>query len=398
MNTHNPIQIAAPFDAPNSNRTGPYFLSGFQSIAPRFRTTQKDGLSWLVDAHVRAETPHPRSLSLGQRDGVRGDIEAMFERYGASAEHIDARGHELADFTHRRWDEMTLFGPKGSDLGQKTRFFDERVREIFERFYPLDAAAPRTLVHVTCTGYASPSGAQRLVSTRDWGRQTQVLHAYHMGCYAAHPAIRIASGLGEADVVHTELCTLHLDPSRHEPAHVVIQSLFADGFIKYQLMDTARMKEQGLDGLEILAARDEIIPDSTEAMAWETGPLYFTMKLSKEVPVLFASALPRFVAALFEEAGLDWPREKAKTVFAVHPGGPRIIELSQRILGLAQEQVRWSRQVLREHGNMSSATLPHIWQQILLDESIPNETVIISLGAGPGLTLSGMVFRKRSGT
>jgi predicted naringenin-chalcone synthase len=117
------------------------------------------------------------------------------------------------------------------------------------------------------------------------------------------------------------------------------------------------------------------------------------MDLSKDVPVLLASALPRFVAALFEEAGLGWPAAKAKTVFAIHPGGPRIIELSQRILGLDPSQVRWSRQVLREHGNMSSATLPHIWQQVLLDPGIPDGTVVVSLGAGPGLTLSGMVFR-----
>ena len=46
---------------------------------------------------------------------------------------------------------------------------------------------------------------------------------------------------------------------------------------------------------------------------------------------------------------------------------------------------------------MSSATLPHIWQRILLDPAIPDGAVVASLGAGPGLTLSGMLFRK-SGT
>jgi alkylresorcinol/alkylpyrone synthase len=131
-------------------------------------------------------------------------------------------------------------------------------------------------------------------------------------------------------------------------------------------------------------------------MAWSTGPLQFTMELSKEVPVLLASGLPRFVSALFNAAGMDWAAEKSTAVFAVHPGGPRIIELSQRILGLAPSQVRLSREVLRENGNMSSATLPHIWQKILLDPAIPDGTLVCSLGAGPGLTLSGMVFRKRS--
>ena len=323
-------------------------------------------------------------------------MEAMLARYSASAEQIITRGHELADFTHRRWDEMELFGPGGSDLGRKTRFFEERAKEIFERYYPLNAAAPGAIVHVTCTGYAAPSAAQRLVSLRHWGRKTQVVHAYHMGCYAAHPAIRIAMGLpGPADVVHTELCSLHLDPALHDPAQLVIQSLFADGFIKYQVVDGEAQEEKPPTGLEILAARDEIIPDSTGAMAWVTGPMNFTMELSKEVPTLLASALPRHVTTLFEEVGLDWAAEKPKAVFAVHPGGPRIIELSQKILGLQPWQVAASRHVLREYGNMSSATLPHIWQRVLLDKSIPDGTLVASLGAGPGLTLSGMLFRKR---
>jgi predicted naringenin-chalcone synthase len=376
MNILTPASLKRSSDKPTRTR----YLSGFQSTPPRFQTSQAQLLNWLVNAHVRSGTIE------------RTAIEALFAHCGASSEHISSRGHELADFTHERLDDMRLFGTHGSHLGEKTRFFDERVTEIFGKLYPTEAKSPRAIVHVTCTGYVSPSGAQRLVSSRDWGKQTEVLHAYHMGCYAAHPAVRMAHALPEfVDIVHTELCSLHLDPSLHDPAHLVIQSLFADGFIKYQVFSEAPAES----AFEILAARDEIVPDSTGAMCWATGPLHFTMELSKEVPVLFASALPRFVQTLFEEAGLDVNQDKQKAVFAVHPGGPRIIELAERILGLESEQVRISRDVLRDHGNMSSATLPHIWQRIILDEKIEEGTVVVSLGAGPGLTLSGMLFVKR---
>ncbi len=366
-------------------QTQSIFLSGFQSIFPRFRTSQAALLNWLIEAHLRAGGANRQSM------------EALFARYSASADQISTRGHELADFSRRHGDEMRLFGPGGSDLAQKTDFFQERVNDIFERYYPAEAKAPQAIVHVTCTGYSSPSGAQRLVSSRGWGRRTEVLHAYHMGCYAAHPAIRMAMGLAapgrSVDVVHTELCSLHLDPSKHDPAQLVIQSLFADGFIKYQVTG-AETAHQEAASLEILAARDEIISDSVGAMRWATGPMTFSMELSREVPTLLASAMPRFAASLFEEAGLDWKAEKASAVFAIHPGGPRIIELSERILGLNPAQARWSRHILREHGNMSSATLPHIWHEILQDNSIPGGALVVSLGAGPGLTLSGMLFRK----
>jgi predicted naringenin-chalcone synthase len=124
---------------------------------------------------------------------------------------------------------------------------------------------------------------------------------------------------------------------------LVIQSLFADGYMKYRL----------------------------------------------------ASALPGFVQRLFEGSDLDYLAEKPAAVFAVHPGGPRIIELAEKLLALDPGQVAWSRHVLREHGNMSSATLPHIWQQILMDQHVAAGTLIVSFGAGPGLTLSGALFRKR---
>src|SRR5687768_7100117 len=163
-----PIDINKPLTSPRhvvsrNDGKGIYFLSGFQSIAPRFCTPQRELLKWLVEAHVRA-------------GGVeRSSMEALMERYSASAEHIISRGHELEDFSHLRWNEMRLFGPAGSDLEKKTRFFDERSNEIFERLYPTHSVAPSALVHVTCTGYTSPSGAQRLVSLREWGRHTQVL-------------------------------------------------------------------------------------------------------------------------------------------------------------------------------------------------------------------------------
>ncbi len=385
------IAQTSPHRIPRVNRQGTLYLTGFHTIPPRFTTSQAELLDWLVEAHV-----HTGGLG-------RDALTSMFARHSASSEHIAFRGHELEDFSHRRWEEMELFSPKGSDLGEKTKFFEESVNMIFTRLYSAHAAPPGAIVHVTCTGYVSPSGAQRLVSLRNWGRRTQVLHAYHMGCYAAHPAVRMAAGLSVSafesiepiDIVHTELCSLHLDPKLHDPAQLIIQSLFADGFIKYQMKNSALADSVHEPRLELLAGREEIIPNSEGAMAWWTGPMNFQMDLSKEVPTLLASSLPRFIKTIVDEAGLDWGQEKDHLLLAIHPGGPSIIELSQRVLSARPDQVRHSRQILREHGNMSSATLPHIWQRILLDPDVPDGTLVASLGAGPGLTLSGLLFRKK---
>ena len=92
------------------------------------------------------------------------------------------------------WDGNEIYdlrrNPHGAGTAARTRLYGEIVDAYFEETY--DARRPDDLVHVTCTGYASPSGAQQLVARRGW--QTRVTHAYHMGCYAAVPAVRIAPG------------------------------------------------------------------------------------------------------------------------------------------------------------------------------------------------------------
>jgi predicted naringenin-chalcone synthase len=99
-----------------------------------------------------------------------------------------------------------------------------------------------------------------------------------MGCYASMPAIRMAAGFVErgksrVDIVHTELCTLHMDPSQHLPEQLVVQTLFADGLIRYSI---SRADDGGVvgSGLELITTREEIVPGTEDAMttsvpAWD---------------------------------------------------------------------------------------------------------------------------------
>src|SRR5208282_780340 len=117
--------------------------------------------------------------------------------------------------------------------------------------------------------------------------------------------------------------------------------------------------------LAVLSAREEILPDSAGAMAWVASDHGMYMTLSREVPARIAQAAREFVIALFADAGLAFAEHAAATVFAVHPGGPKVIDVVQRALELSDAQVAESRRVLLCYGNMSSATLPHIWMNLL---------------------------------
>ena len=118
------------------------------------------------------------------------------------------------------------------------------------------------------------------------------------------------------------------------------------------------------------------------------------MTLARDVPDRIAGALRGFVLELFAKAGLS-VSDLRGAVAAVHPGGPKIIDRVREVLELSDTQVAASRAVLFDYGNMSSATLPHVWARVLADTDVPVGTPILSLAFGPGLTVCGGIFRKR---
>ena len=107
-------------------------------------------------------------------------------------------------------------------------------------------------------------------------------------------------------------------------------------------------------------------------------------------------ALELFMHSLAEKGHASWEEIRSHALYAIHPGGPKIIRQVAQVLGLKPEQVRHSEEVLRQYGNMSSATLPHIWQKIVEDRTVPSDTLVVSLAFGPGLTIAGALFQKRS--
>jgi predicted naringenin-chalcone synthase len=370
-------------------------LTRFTVTRPQYEISQSDSLAWLAAAHAEAEAA--RAGAEFDKAAFNEKMARVIERCACPPSNIGRRGHSVKDIaSNTPWSDSELYDlplhPHGSGSATRTRLYAEIVDEYFAKAYQGETRAPDDLVHVTCTGYVSPSGGQKLVAARGW--PTRVTHAYHMGCYAAVPAVRIAAGAlamasRRVDVVHTELCTLHLDPADHRIEQLVVQSLFADGLIRYTMVP-----DGGGPGLRVLALHELLLPDSADAMGWLVGDWGMQMTLSRDIPDLIAGAIRGFVIELYRRAGLDLGA-MADSVFAVHPGGPRIIDRVREVLELSEAQVQTSRDVLFDHGNMSSATLPHIWQRLLDDRAIGRGTLIPSLAFGPGLTMCGAVLEKR---
>ncbi|MBI3564345.1 MAG: naringenin-chalcone synthase, partial [Elusimicrobia bacterium] len=191
-----------------------------------------------------------------------------------------------------------------------------------------------------------------------------------------------------ASLLFAEACTLHLKPGDAGDEQVVMNSLFADGAAR---VDVSARPAPG--ALALLDSDEAILPDSAGDMTWSVADSAFSMTLGRAVPERLRAAAPGLVDDFLARSGLT--RAEVGR-FAVHPGGPRIIDDAVEALGLSPEQVRHSRAVLRERGNMSSSTLPHIWSRMKEDPGVRAGELIVSLAFGPGLTFAVNLLRKES--
>ncbi|RJG09588.1 3-oxoacyl-[acyl-carrier-protein] synthase III C-terminal domain-containing protein [Massilia cavernae] len=356
------------------------------------------------------------------RSDVLAEIQRRFDKYAVSAGQI--RQRQLVFFPRLRDiriadGELVLAEPKqehlrmfasaedtkGSDLKARHASYGKVVGDCLADMYQNVETAPDDLIHVTCSGYLAPSPVERMVAQKEWF-DTTVTHSYHMGCYGAFPAIKMAHGFlssshsgvtplkERVDIVHTELLSGHHNIEDFGIENIITMTLFADGFIKYSVCSDAYVREHGLHGLRILAFKEHLLPDSADDMTWVPAAHQFQMTLSVMVPVVIKRHVYAFVVGLVGAIGIDFERQKDALMFAIHPGGPKIVEHIQDELGLRDEQVAISKSVFLDNGNMSSATVPHIMKGIVEEKSVLPGTRVVCLGFGPGLTVTGLVLEK----
>ena len=374
-------------------------LINFSLIRPKKEITQEEILIWIAKTNAKAEAlKQNRSLTSKASLEFQANIQKQLFKLGLGEDKIQKRALQALNYLHL---EDTWPVAEGMTFKERSKYFDIEASKALEDFYPIDSLPPSHLIHVSCTGYVAPSAAQKLVSIRNFGSHTSVTHAYHMGCYASLPALRIARGFlkdptvakPQVDIVHTELCSLHINPLLHEPEQLVVQTLFADGFIKYSVVPKNNTLEK-TGSLDLISLHEEIIPDSTLMMSWILDDFGMKMTLAKDIPSVLANHMTKFLHTLITKGGLDPHKTLKEAFYAIHPGGPKVIQKMARLLNLSQEQIFHSKQVLFHLGNMSSATLPHIWDKMVKDPEVPAKSLIISLAFGPGLTISGALYTK----
>ena len=244
----------------------------------------------------------------------------------------------------------------------------------------VDAAGVTHLVVASCTGFVAPGIDQIIAARLGLPPSVERTLVGFMGCYAAVAALRVAHHIVRSEptarvlVVTVELSTLHLQATG-EVERLLAMLQFADGA-------AAALVSAEPVGLAIGDFFASALPDSSDMIRWTIGDTGFVMHLSGSVPGRIGEALrdTDFGRSLIADTG----------VWAVHAGGRSILDAVEHGLGLSGDALAASRAVLRDYGNMSSATLMFVLAALMRDETAAPG---LAIAFGPGIAAEGFRFR-----
>ncbi|GAB3227892.1 type III polyketide synthase [Algoriphagus aestuariicola] len=303
---------------------------------------------------------------------------------------IETRHSVLEDFDKLRVEDFSFF-PNNQALepfpGTKARMevFQKAAPDLAAKaaFSSLEQAGVHTkalthLILVSCTGMVAPGVELQLMERLGLDDSVERYCVHFMGCYAAFTGLKLADKILRTELdakvllVSVELCTLHFQKEFSEDNQLA-NSLFGDGAAAALVMNAKK-------GLKIKSYLSQVLRNGDQDMAWGIGDFGFEMKLSKYIPTLLDQGI-RQLRNVFER---KFALSKIPN-FAIHPGGKQILQKVQEAFELGPEANFHASDVLRQFGNMSSASILFVLDRMMKDPNVQGE--ILSMGFGPGLTL-----------
>ena len=335
------------------------------------------------------------------------DVHEAFVRY-AHGMLEEPRSRELflrmaeRSAIQARYSPLNVKGASGDDEVDANRFYRkgnfpataERMR-LYKRFAPVlmrraldrlalneeERSRVRHVIVTSCTGFYAPGLDFDAMDYLGLDPSVERTMIGFMGCYAAINALKQARHIVRSQpdesvlVINLEICTLHLQESQ-DLGKVLSFLIFGDGCAASLVSARPR-------GLEMTAFRAIRLENTAELITWHVGDQGFDMVLSGQVPLAVAKALQAHRSELLNGGDTK--------LWAVHPGGKSVLDAVEGALDLPAETLAASREVLRRYGNMSSATVMFVLEQIMRTAEAGQAGCAMSFG--PGLTAETMNFR-----
>jgi predicted naringenin-chalcone synthase len=350
------------------------------TAVPAYRHQQLNILQFMQQVFAMNETDNRKLRFLYNRSGID-------YRYSVISDYSRPI-HEWKFYPHS--ENLEPFPSLEQRMNWYNRFAAplsvDAIRSCFDG--KINEAEITHLITVSCTGMSAPGLDLQIMDLMDLRKTMYRTSVNFMGCYAAIHALKLADAICKTEpdakvlIVCTELCTLHFQREATQD-NIASSLLFGDGAAA-ALVTSGRDRRKGF---ELKDFYSEVVTKGKKDMAWELSSSGFLMTLSGYVPELIEEDFEPLVERALTKAGST---KKAVQHWCVHPGGKRILEAINKSLQLNEGQLDPSYNVLRQFGNMSSASiffvLKNILEQIRHKKKTGDETTFAA-AFGPGLTM-----------
>jgi len=247
----------------------------------------------------------------------------------------------------------------------------------------LDVGAVDALLFVTATGVATPTIDARLVNRLGLPPRVKRMPFFGLGCVGGTAGVARAADYVRAFpdqvavLLSVELCSLTLQREDLSIPNLIASGLFGDG--------AAAVVVAGADlagsGPRVVGTQSVFYPDSEEVMGWRVSERGFGIVLSAEVPEMVSRYLRRDVDAFLAGHGLE---RSDISRWVAHPGGPRVLERMEEALQLERRDLAVTWRILREVGNLSSASVLVVLEDVLTNDPPPPGSWGLMVALGPG--------------
>jgi alkylresorcinol/alkylpyrone synthase len=317
-------------------------------------------------------------------DGRRGVLRRLHESAKVGTRHLALpieRYPELTDFTAAN----NAFLEVAVELG--TRAVADAVAAAGLELTDVDL-----IMSTTVTGIAVPSLDARIAGRLGLRPDVKRMPLVGLGCVAGAAGIARAHDYlrGAPDdvvvLVSVELCSLTVQRDDPSPANMIAAGLFGDGAAAVVLAGANR----NLPGPQVLDTRSHLYPNTERAMGWDVGSGGLRIVLGVEVPDLVRQYLGADVDGLLKEHGLTTADIGP---WVCHPGGPKVIEAIQDVLGLDERALAMTWQSLWSIGNLSSASVLHVLRDTLAARPPEDNDRAVLMAMGPGFCAELVLLR-----
>lgn len=254
----------------------------------------------------------------------------------------------------------------------------------------IEASDVDLIISTSVTGIAVPAIDSRLIPILNFRPDVKRIPSFGLGCIAGATGIArvhdflLGNPNGVAILLSIELCSLTVQREDLSMANIVASGLFGDGAAAVVMVGQAKAAELGITGPQVLDSRSRIFETSSDAIGWNISNTGFHIVLSAEVPKIVELRLNEDVIRFLADHNLT---KSDISQWIVHPGGPKVITAVAQSLGISDEQLVLTWNSLVAKGNLSSASILHVLQDIFYDQSQPPPAVgayglLISMGPG----------------